>query len=337
MKKAIAILLALMLVVSLTACGGNGDPTKDPGTSGSAEPTQNQEPVQTTAPPEDLLGYAFTEYGEGKVTIVGTELGEDDFGDPFLRIYYDYTNTAQTAAGQSPYYALNWAATQDGEELYDLTFSYADDTGAVADDLRYDMTVQPGVTIRQTALFYCDPEAGLIDVSCCLMIGSWMYNDEDLVRFEFQVDPADLMGAPKDTYEIRKITAPGYTAGMPASGSSDSAVPFTISLNGYELTTYDDLPALRVLMTYTNDSEDSWPACVAVPILAYQDGVSLMLADAWYLDDATEADEAFEQYVEPGETIDCNAIFLLRGDSAVEVVVEQPLDALRAGMICELD
>lgn len=341
MKKVFALLLALVMVLSMAACGGSGDPGKEPennnATAPATKPNENPDPVvTTTVPADDLISYEFSQFGKARVTIVGAEFGEDDYGDPFLRIYYDYTNTDDTAAGHTPLYALTWTAVQNGEELYDLTFDYEDDVGAVADDLLSGIAVQPGITVRQTALFYCSPDDGVIDLSCYLMVSSAMFNEEDLLRMEFQVDPADLMGAP-EAYEIQTISDPHYTDGMPTSGSSDASVPFTISLNGYELTTYDEMPALRVCMTYTNDADGAWPAGVAVPIVAYQDGISLERVDTWYLDDATEADEAFDTDTEPGETVECNAIFLLRGDSPVEVVIEQPLDALRAGMCCEVD
>lgn len=72
------------------------------------------------------------------------------------------------------------------------------------------------------------------------------------------------------------------------------------------------------------------PLCIE----AYQDGISLEWGDTWYLEDVTEEDEAFEEDLEPQETVKCNAIFILRGTSVVDVVVED-VD-LRIGITCDV-
>lgn len=321
MKKLFAILMIAALLLTLIACDKkvDGPGTADPGAE------------TTTAPAEDnTLSHSFDQFGKGKITIVGTELDEGEDGETFLRIYYDYTNTADTAAGHDGD-AMNFTLTQNGEELEDLSFWYPDDEGCIADDLYYDLCVQPGVTVRRTALYYCDPEGGVIDVSCYLMVGSWAYNTDDIQWFKFQVDPADLMGAP-EAYEVQTIGKTGYTDGLPASGTADAAVPYSISLDGYELTTCDDQPAIRVKMTFTNLSEEAWPPSVTLDIEAYQDGISLAWGDTWYMDDVTAEDEAFAEDVEPGATVQCNAIFMLRGDSPVDVVVEKPAVEMRVGV-----
>ena len=56
----------------------------------------------------------------------------------------------------------------------------------------------------------------------------------------------------------------------------------------------------------------------------------------WDLEEVTAEDEAFEEDVAKGETVKCNAIFILRGENPVEVVVEQPLDDTRVGLTCNV-
>lgn len=321
MKKLLAILLVAAMLLTFAACDKKVDGPGTAGGNGSAE---------TTAPAEDnTLSHSFDQFGKGKITIVGTELDTDEDEETFLRIYYDYTNTADTAAG---HYGdtMNFTLTQNGEELEDVSFWYPDDEGCIADDLYNDLSVQPGVTVRRTALYYCDPEGGIIDVSCYLMVGSWAYNSDDVQKFTFQVDPADLMGAPAP-YEVQTLGKTGYTDGLPTSGEVDAAVPYTISVDGFEVTTCDDLPAIRVKLTYTNLDDEAWPPSVPVDIEAYQDGISLAWGDSWYLEETTAEDEAFGEDVEPGATVQCNAIFMLRGDSPVDVVVEAPNVEMRIG------
>ena len=322
MKKLLAFLLALIMVLALAGCGMGG--SRDPFDG----PQDNDE--------EDALSYSFSRFGEGKLTIVGAEFSKDEDGEDFLRIYYDYTNTSDSAADQFPYYALRFEATQNGEELEDMYFYYADEEGAVAEDMFTDCGVLPGVTLRQTILFYCSPDDGVIDISCYLLIGSWLYSEDTLERFDFQIDPDNLMGAP-DPITYPPITNPTYAANLGTSASFDLAVPFSVSINGYELTTWDGMPALRVKMTYTNLDDGEWMPCVVLPINAYQDGISLIMESTWYLDDVTDADEAFEEYLDPGESVECNAIFILRTNSPVEVVVEDSAAEERVGIICTVE
>jgi len=333
MKKLIALLLAACMLLSLAACGG--DKPENPNTPDT--PDDPQTPEQTT-PPEEEAGpsFTFTDFGKGKITIVGEELCQDEYGDYFVRVYYDYLNMDETAAGHTPVYTLDFEVTQNGEELYVDEFS-ADDEAHVPEDLFYYCAVQPGIPVRNTLIVGCDPDGGVIDVTCNLMVGSWAYSEDDLKLFKFQVDPQNLRGAPKKPFEIQPITDPTYAKDLPASGTSTSGSnPFTISLDGYELTTYDGAPALRVKLTYTHQHEWEMSPYTALTINAFQDGVGLEQVSTWNLDDVTEEDEAFELDVAPGETVKCNAIFLLRGENPVEVVVEQPLDDLRAGMICNI-
>lgn len=324
MKKLIALLLALIMVLSLAAC--NGDPKEDP----KDDPKDS---TTTTAPVDNRPSYTFSKFGSGKVTIVGAEFAKTDDDEDFLRVYYDYTNT--DTIGCRPYDTLEFEkATQNGEEIDQFT-PYSDDEYAIPEDLMAECSLQPGMTMRCTALFECSPDDGVVELGCNLMIGSWAYNPDDLEWLEFQIDPKDMMGKP-EAMEYAPIPNPTYTQGMPTSGLLDCAVPFEAALESYELTECDGAPALRVYLTYTNKDDEEWPPCVVLPIVAYQDGIGLTLADTWYVDDLNETDEAFEEYAEPGQSMKCSVIFLLRGNSPVEVVIEESDDYLRLGMVCDI-
>lgn len=338
MKKVIALLLTAIVFMNLAACGAT-KPNPKEGTVGIGKNDISGENAASTegntAPTEEnTLSYTFTRFGNAKITILGAEMRKDEYDEDFMRIYYEYVNNDKTAAGHIPSSSVMLEITQNGEELYDYAFT-SDDEAHVQEDLFYNCAVQPGIPVRNTIIIYCSPNDGPIDIAMHVMVGSWAYNEEDVEWFKFQMDPENLMPAPTEPYVIQPITNPVYALGLPASGTSTSSInPFNIVINGYELTTYDDQLALRVKLTYTHQHEWEMSPYTALNIFAFQDGISLEQVDTWYLDDVTPEDEAYENVVAQGETVECNAIFLLRNNNPVEVVIEQPLDALRVGIIC---
>ena len=81
--------------------------------------------------------------------------------------------------------------------------------------------------------------------------------------------------------------------------------------------------AIRVGLVYKNLDDQAWPVGVSLDITAYQDGLSLPFGSTWYIEEPTAEDEAYGEDVEPGETVKCNALFVLRNDSPVEIVIEE--------------
>lgn len=318
MKKLIALLLILTMVLSLAACGKREE---------TAEPEDGNNPVAVESTPAeeaepDPLSHEFTQYGKGTVTIVGSELTQDDYGDDLLRVYYKYTNNDTTAAGHYLATALTFVSiTQDGQECT-ISRASTNDEFIVPADLGSDLYVQPGVTALQTMLIPCDPNGGPVDISCYLMVGSWVYDPDTVETFDFQVDLKDLMGAPK--FEQAPITNPTYTANMSASGPYDYPLDCEVSIDDIELTKdCDGKDLLRVFFTVTNNDEEALaPAQMLIPEL-YQDGVGLPYADAfWSLDEPTDEDLAYEEDLYPGETVECSALFYPRTQSPVEAVIE---------------
>lgn len=324
MKRLLALLLALAMVLTLAACGGKEDPKETTGAPGVAE---------TTEPAVQLPSYTFTQYGNARITIVGAEFAKDDEGEDFLRIYYDYTNTGDTAVGAYPGSALDYmSVTQDGKECQVITFSDMDEC-AIPEDLGYDNGVLPGLTNRHTMLIRCDPKGGPVEVSCYIMIGSWMYDPEKVDCLTFQIDPQNMMGVP-EPLQIAPITNPTYAAGLPTTGKSEK---YSLSIDAWTLAEgYDGERVLRVMLTITShETVDAWPPSMLATVEAYQDGIALPWFSCWDLE-ATAEDEAFDEDLQPGETVKYNALFLLRNESPVEVVAEQLYDDLRLGTICDV-
>lgn len=329
MKKLLAMVLVLVMVLSMAACGKKEE---------TSVPSEGPVPQDTAAPEAApaLPSFTFTQYGKGTVTIVGSELTQDDYGDDLLRVYYTYINNDDTAAGHYLATALEFVSiTQDGQECMPARASVNDEF-IVPADLGSDLYVQPGVTALQTMLIPCDPNGGPVDISCYLMVGSWVYNPDTTETFDFQVDLKDLMGAPK--FEQAPITDPTYTANMSSSGPYDYPLDCEVSIDDIELTKDSEgKDLLRVFFTVTNNDEEALaPAQMLIPEL-YQDGVGLPYADAtWDLDEPTDEDLAYEEDLYPGETVECSALFYPRNQNPVELVIESTNAEYRLGAAFDL-
>lgn len=319
MKKLLAIVLALVMVLSMASCGKKEEEPEDGNNPLAVDTT----PVEEAAP--DPWTHEFTQYGNVRIKIVGAEATQNDWGEDLLRIFYDYTNTDDTANGHYPHTALNFLSiTQDGKECITYDFR-ADDETALPEDLNHENYVQPGCTNRNTINILWDPNGGIVKVSCYIMIGGWMYNENDIKPFEFEIDPDNLMGAP-EPFVLPAITDPTYTSGMSASGKYDYPLDSEISIDGIELTKdYDGKDVLRVKMTVTNNGDEAlYPSLICKTEL-YQDGVSLPWVNAtWDMDSdmVTDGDIAYEEDLYPGETVECSALFYPRNQNPVEAVIE---------------
>lgn len=304
MKKLVALLLALVMVLGLAACG-------------------DTDPAGTTDPVDDANSFTFTQYGNARIKIVGSEFFNRD-GDDVLRIYYDYTNTEKTLRGHYPSTNLNiLSITQDGKECSKYHKMLDWDDAYVPEDDNENLYIQPGCTNRNTLLVQCDPNGGPVKISCYVMVGSWVYNPDEIEAFTFEVDPANLMGAPA-SFVLPPITDPTYTDSLAASGVY-GADEHKISINGVELTKdYDGVDVLRVKLTVTNNAKEAWSPALICDLELYQDGVGLPTAYSSDMDDdnVTAEDEAYREDLEPGETVNCNALYYLRNQNPVEAVAE---------------
>lgn len=329
MKKLSALLLVLAMVLSLAACAsGQPEGTRTAKSTDPAQATSATEPNEEVDP----LSHSFTQFGDAKITIVGAEFVKNDYEEDILRIYYEYTNasTGDKARGHYPNTCLNFlSVTQDGNECLGYSFTPWDET-YIPEDGNSDLYVQPGRTMRNTVCFRCDPNGGVVKLSCYVMVGSWMYNPDDIQPFEFEIDPADLMGVPAP-FVLPPVTDPTYTAGMSASGVYGFSEN-EISINGLELTKDSEgVDVVRVKLTVTNNGEESMTPVLICDLELYQDGIGLPYPTTWDLEDPTAEDEAYEEELEPGETVECNALFYLRNQNPVEAVTETHNDFTQLG------
>ena len=134
--------------------------------------------------------------------------------------------------------------------------------------------------------------------------------------------------ATDETYEVKEVGI--FTPKMQATDELHTGDV------GYIIANMKSAADVKIGDTYTNLADKAWPPSVPLDIEAYQDGISLAWGDSWYLEETTPEDEAFGEDVEPGATVQCNAIFMLRGDSPVDVVVEAPNVEMRVGVTYDI-
>lgn len=329
MKRFLAILLAALMVLSMAAC------KKKPDAPATGEAKTGEAKTEEKTP--SIASYDFTQYGKGYVSIVGAEHVKDEDDTDLLRVYYDFTN--KDKKGQTPDSGLKFNKVMQGETELDDTYIDEDDPAAVAEDNLDELTIQPGITARLTKLFEFDPEGEKVTFRLYLMVGSWVFSEETTNFFTFELDPKNLPGKPEKEMEYPRITDPQYVKNAPASGSyPDLATPYEVELTGeFEVLAYDEDDengkAIRVGLVYKNLDDQAWPVGVSLDITAYQDGLSLPFGSTWYIEEPTAEDEAYGEDVEPGETVKCNALFVLRNDSPVEIVIEEIASDLVIGKI----
>ena len=188
MKKIVALLLVFVMVLSMDVYGENDSGTDKPEDSNTASATESTaeetekvgEVEKAEAVENDEFTHTFTQYGNARIKIVGAEATKNDKGEDLLRVYYDYTNTDDTANGHAPNIALEFMSiTQDGEECRTFDFTYYDED-ALPEDLNEGLNVQPGCTNRNTLNILWNPNGGAVKVSCYVMIGGWMFNEENV-------------------------------------------------------------------------------------------------------------------------------------------------------------
>ena len=338
MKKIVALLLVFVMVLSMAACGekeSGNDKTENSNTASAtgstAEETKETEEVGKVEKVEvvenDEFTHTFTQYGNARIKIVGAEATKNDKGEDLLRVYYDYTNTDDTANGHAPNLALEFMSiTQDGEECRTFDFTYYDED-ALPEDLNETLNIQPGCTNRNTLNILWNPNGGAVKVSCYVMIGGWMFNEENVETFDFEIDPNNLMGVP-EPFVLPTITNPTYTSSMSASGEWDYPANCEVSLNSIDLT--KDIKGKDVVcvnLTVTNNGDEESAPVSLISLELYQDGVSLPEAMYYRMEDedVIASYETFSHYqVAPGETVECCNLFYPRTDSPVEAVIENP-------------
>lgn len=91
------------------------------------------------------------------------------------------------------------------------------------------------------------------------------------------------------------------------------------------------MDVVRVKLTVTNNDAEAWSPVMICDLELYQDGIGLPYPTTWDMAEPTAEDEAYETELEPGQTVKCNALYYLRNQNPVEVVIESPNTDTRLG------
>lgn len=110
-KKALAMIFASFMALSLVACGSDTSASDTPATSGEPAETQ-QETAEEPAEPETTDSGAVGDYD---VTIGDCAFGTDYEGNKMIVVNYDFVNNSDETI--APLWALSVQAFQDGVQL----------------------------------------------------------------------------------------------------------------------------------------------------------------------------------------------------------------------------
>lgn len=153
MKKLIALLLALCLLLSLCACGKKEvEPVPDDGPGGledvSDEPILEEEEEASPYPGslplggETACGTVIEIPDAGELEYLGSKIVQDEYGDPLLLSWFDFVNTGDYENSVS--WCMSIYAYQNEEELWSSSYTYND---VVLDDALYE-EIEPGNTLE---------------------------------------------------------------------------------------------------------------------------------------------------------------------------------------------
>ena len=302
MKRLLALMLALVMVFALAACGNNG----------GEEPSNGGEGTSTDAPKDTSLakGEWSNKSGAFAVALMGAELFTDEDGAKAIRVYYDFTNKESS-------YTTCFAAekdevtlTQNGAEIDDTRAVYGEDVAEVENHTK---NIRPGVTIRCIGEYALAEETGKVAFELTAK-----NQDAPVITYEF--DLAALPGAP-EALAVKAIEAPDFNNGWPESGqiahyySGQGMHNFAIK-NAEFVDGTKETKLIRVFFEFTNNTDDDTDLFDAIDLRVFQDGIQLEEGQSAQLCDT---DLAFSKDVAPGETVTVSNVYILTSDSPVEV------------------
>ena len=295
-KSTLAILMALLMVLSLAACGEK------------APETDNIEETSKTEKTDKVEGFKETkiELDACTINVLGCEQIKDYDEKPAIRVWFDVTNTSDETCYTN--YNYEFTATQDGYELTETSASY--EIAVDAADTRL-LEIRPGVTIRTCEEYSFKEDGGTITIGF-----NNYYSEEEPVTINF--DPKNLPGAPKEEFVIEKVADPQWVKDLKAEGVYEAYdVKYDIKIEKCEFVEgYEGEKLIRVYYDFKNNSAEEESFSMNVTHSAFQDGIELPIS---YPKDKVAEDENYSVEVEPGKSIKLAYSYELRGDSPVEI------------------
>ena len=110
-KKALAMIFAAFMALSLVACGSDTSASDTPATGGEPAEAQQETPDEPAEPETTDSGAV----GDYDVTIGDCAFGTDYEGNNMIVVNYDFTNNSQDSI--APFVGISMQAFQDGVQL----------------------------------------------------------------------------------------------------------------------------------------------------------------------------------------------------------------------------
>lgn len=292
-KSTLAILMALLMVLSLAACG-------------EEKPADNKDADTTKTDKVEGFKETKIELDACTINVLGCEQIKDYDEKPAIRVWFDVTNTSDETCYTN--YNYEFTATQDGYKLTETSAYYEIAVDAADTSL---LEIRPGVTIRTCEEYNFKEDGGTIVVGF-----NNYYSEEEPVTINF--DPKNLPGAPKEEFVIEKVADPQWVKDLKAEGVYDAYdVKYDIKIEKYEFTEgYEGEKLIRVYYDFKNNSDEEESFSSNITHGAFQDGIELPIS---YPKEKVAEDENYTVEVEPGKSIKLAYSYELRTDSPVEI------------------
>lgn len=308
MKKTIILSICVLLMLSASACGGNGDepevtavPVMSAAPSASAIPTATAAPEATEEPAEEA---------DYELEYIGAELYRDiEAEQDYAIAYFWFTNLSER--GISAAERLSFDAEQDGVPSSTYMWPYSS------------YRVLEGVRVRCGIECVLDMEGGPIRFK--VTDG----RDNAGTIFETEFAPGELQENIMDAWKPEPVPDPAYNASVPKSAVMEhDGLRAEVSLGAGDIYIDDGGEKwLRVSFTMENTGDIASGARDVFSLEAYQDGVSLNV-----FDDDREGSRSLTENTAAGEKADIAFRVRLRSDSPVIVrVVDLALSETYAG------
>jgi len=300
MKKIIALLLAVLMVLSFAACGKKEDGGE---TTKGGETTTKAPEIQALA-----KGQLTNKAGDYEYRIMGTELFDDENGEKAIRLYIDFENKTADYTTTAHDVLAEEIVTQNGEELDMARAPYEVELKEVD---HYNSRVRPGHTIRFVREFKLEATTGTVNYK--LVGRNATSNPVDVLSYD--IDLAKPAGAPKEALKVKTVADPQWNKGWATSADLRNSEASVANITSEFIDGDNGEKLVRVYFDFTNKTADSIYINRYAEISAYQDGIELLESGAGnYIPE----DGNYNSSVDAGATVRASVVYELTSTSTVE-------------------
>lgn len=295
MKKLLALMLAVVLALSLTACGSSSQGQESNSPSNPSQAADNTpEPATPTPAPVEQLEESGT-LGDYSIEIHDFELSKDYSDAPAIIVSYTFTNNGEEAA--SGMVSLSATAYQNGVQLETAIVSGQD----IGEEQMKE--IKQGASIELKSAFTLLSETAPVEFEIS----------------EFASFSNEKLGK---TFQISE-SGETVLAVAPTGEVSGDLGDYTVSVVSHKLSKdYQGASAVIVSLGFTNNGKDTDNFMGSISCKAFQDGVQLETAIITGEDSGSG--ESQMKNVRPGAGIEVSVAYVLTSDtSPVELEIEE--------------